>query len=98
MWECSVHFENLRVSCWVRSSSQLRQQPSSGLYSTASYFARATPPFLFPLALYMVSQLVGWMLQAVERREDKYLKKLDDAKKKLIKDLKVGCVIRRMPC
>jgi hypothetical protein len=46
-------------------------------------------PFLVPAIFNFIGQMLQWLLTLTERREDKQLKKLDDAKKKLIQDLKV---------
>ncbi len=67
---------------------QLRQQPQ-GSYSLREYFARTALPFLIPALLYVVSAVLGLVLTWTERWEDKSLKSLDQAKKKLIKELKV---------
>jgi hypothetical protein len=50
---------------------------------------RTAAPFVLPALLYMAHLVLAWLLHFIERREDKHLKKLEDAKKKLIKELKV---------
>ena len=68
---------------------QLRQQPPGLRYSTTTYFVHTAAPFTLPTALFLVNGLIKWLLMFIEKREDKHIKKLEDAKKKLIKELKV---------
>ena len=96
---CIAWVAYVRTFCILKASdlpllthlcSQLRQQPvHSYRYSTSSYFLRTAAPFCAPLLFYMLNRFMVWLLMLIERREDRHLKKLDDAKKKLIKELKV---------
>jgi hypothetical protein len=74
----------------VQPCMQLKQSTVYSSYSSYSYCRIAVLPFLAPLITYMLAIALGSLLWLAERREGRSIKKLDESKKKLIKELKVG--------
>ena len=66
----------------------MQHQPP-GTFSFLEHVSRSAASLVAPLLLYVVYWFLLFVLGFAERRDAKQLKKLADAKKKMIKELKV---------
>jgi hypothetical protein len=68
----------------------MHQQPA-GTYTLRQHMSRTILSIVLPLLLYFVYGASCQILLMLESRDEKELKRLNEIKKKLLKDLKVGC-------